>query len=246
MQISVLILACLLAPFLAAVETVPIIACCGDSITSGTGTAANAPTAPTPNLVKPGETNPGGAWPNQLSILLSKNGTPAEVRNFGIGGATVTSYLSDSEHKKYRQAALDSKPQHVVIMLGTNDSRDSGVKTIYHDRMVLLIKQFAALSSPPTIWICTPPPIFSVRGGGLSPVDANLNAEILPTLLELAKDPALSVHLIDVHAAFVGKKELFPDLLHPGQDGAALLAKTVFTAIAPALAKPAKAKVKAK
>ena len=223
--------------------TAPIIACCGDSITSGAGVSANSPTAPTPSPVANGvggPTNPGGAYPNRLSLLLSANGISADVRNFGISGATVNSYLdATSGHSAYLNAAVASNPQYVVIMLGTNDTvttGDAGSAALYRSRLLTIITRFANLPSPPTIWLCRPPKIYVSGGNGLTPVNARLDTYVLPQLASLAADTSVPiVHtLINVHAALLDDPSgatLFADQLHPNDTGAQLLAQTVFNAI---------------
>jgi len=223
--------------------TAPIIACCGDSITSGAGVSANSPTAPTPSPVANGvggPTNPGGAYPNRLSLLLSANGISADVRNFGISGATVNSYLdATSGHSAYLNAAVASNPQYVVIMLGTNDTvttGDAGSAALYRSRLLTIITRFANLPSPPTIWLCRPPKIYVSGGNGLTPVNARLDTYVLPQLASLAADASVPIDrtLINVHDALLDDPSgatLFADQLHPNDTGAQLLAQTVFNAI---------------
>lgn len=52
-------------------------------------------------------------------------------------------------------------------------------------------------------------------------VDANLDAD--------NREAKLSI--IDLYAALDGKPELFPDRVHPNDDGAKLIAKTVYEAL---------------
>src|SRR5438270_834071 len=78
------------------------VACVGDSITQGSGLQENT-------------------YPLQLQRMLGSN---YEVRNFGVGGATLLEQ-GDKPYiqQKLYQDSLAFQPDVVVIMLGTNDSK---------------------------------------------------------------------------------------------------------------------------
>ena len=94
------------------------LACVGDSITAGVGAGGNS-------------------YPKQLAALL---GDKWEVGNFGNSGSTLLNQ-GDKPYQKQRTftAALQFKPQVVVIMLGTNDTKPQNWKlkgrfaADYHD-----------------------------------------------------------------------------------------------------------------
>ena len=84
------------------------VACVGDSITFGA------------HLRDPNQES----YPAVLGQML---GPGFEVRNFGVGGATL---LKHGDKPYFKQSAytnaLASKPDVVVILLGTNDSKHPG------------------------------------------------------------------------------------------------------------------------
>lgn len=106
------------------------VACVGDSITAGVGAE-------------------GKAYPAQLGKML---GRKWEVRNFGISGCTLLNQ-GDNPYQKQGafKAALADKPDVVIIMLGTNDTKPQNWK--HKDQFAAdykgLIGQFAKLPSKP-------------------------------------------------------------------------------------------------
>ena len=92
------------APIDPANYTAPIrVACVGDSITQGAGA------------------DPGKSYPSQLQSIL---GDKWQVKNFGVSGRTLLKkgdapYWNEEAFKD----AQDFKPDAVIIMLGTNDTK---------------------------------------------------------------------------------------------------------------------------
>lgn len=182
------------------------LACVGDSITYGSGT-------------KDPKTE---SYPMQLAKLL---GEKWDVKNFGVGGATLLNH-GDKPYQKQKafKAALDFNPDVVVIMLGTNDTKPQNWKlkeeftADYKD----LIDQFKKLPSKPHVFVCRP--AFVAKKGNFGINEAGVLEEI-PMLDKLAQEEAAGV--IDIHAALLDKAELIPDNVHPNHEGAALMAKAV-------------------
>ncbi|HOV77962.1 MAG TPA: GDSL-type esterase/lipase family protein, partial [Sedimentisphaerales bacterium] len=92
----------------AAVAQAKHVACIGDSITYGSGIADRA----------------NDSYPAQLQRILRQYDPAWQVSNFGVSGATLLRrgdkpYIRESAYT----AALASKPDIVVIKLGTNDSK---------------------------------------------------------------------------------------------------------------------------
>lgn len=192
------------------------VACIGDSITAGVGTAP-----------------PVGSYPDQLQRLL---GDRWEIRNFGVSGAT----LLRSGDKPYQKEAalkkaLEYKPDVVIILLGTNDSKPQNwafqaqFAADYRD----LITQFKRLETCPRLFVCSPP---FVSGGGNFGINEPAVLEEIPRIRTLAE--AENVTFVDVHAAMVGQDFLFPDRVHPNNAGAGVIAKTVYTALTGAIDTP--------
>jgi len=184
------------------------VACVGDSITQGM------------RLAK------GMTYPEQLQNML---GSAWIVKNFGKGGRTL---LKQGDHPYWNesiyQLALQFVPDVVIIKLGTNDTKPQNWKHIadfkndYRD----LVESFRSLPSKPRIYICTPCPVV---GSGAFKIKNACVTEEVGWVKELAAE--LHVGLVDINAAFAGKPHLLPDKVHPNEEGATLLASTVYSAL---------------
>lgn len=178
------------------------IACCGDSITFGVGVVA-------PKI---------NSYPAVLQKLV---GSGYQVRNFGVGGRTLL-------RKAAAYAigpALRYRPDIVIIMLGTNDSREKtwrehGNEFIsdYND----IIAEFNHLPTKPQIYLCMPTPMFPGRWE-LS--QAVLTGKTIPAIRKVAAKNKLQ--LIDLHTPFLERKSNFPDTVHPNSAIAAKMAEVV-------------------
>jgi lysophospholipase L1-like esterase len=168
----------------------------------------------------------GFGYPENLQRGLGINYV---VGNFGLGGTTVsldsdTPYMNSSVFNE----AIDSQPNIVVIMLGTNDAhpeleRYSG--NFVNDYLTL-INQFQKLESKPRIWIVKPPPIFS-NGTGLS--TQLYEKTVIPNIEEVAKESGLP--LIDTYLVLANRSDCFYDGVHPTPLGSMLIADEVLKAI---------------
>jgi acyl-CoA thioesterase-1 len=184
--------------------------CVGDSITFGSGT-------------KSPRTD---SWPAQLGRML---GSSYVVSNFGVSGTTL---LNEGDHPYQKtgamRRALDSKPDMVVIMLGTNDTKPQNWKL--KDKFVAdyknMIDQFKQLPSRPKIFICLPP--FVPKTGNYGINEAGV-VEQMPLIRQIAAEE--KVEVIDNYAPLKDHADLLPDNVHPTTDGATLLAKSVFAAV---------------
>ena len=194
------------------------IACVGDSITFGAA-------------IKDRQAN---CYPTQLGRML---GEGADVRNFGVNGATL---LKKGDKPYWRQGAyrnaLKFKPNLMVIKLGTNDSKPQNWKhkAEYVTDYVALIKSFQELESKPTVWVCYPVPAYPGRWGI---TDKVMKEEVMPLIDKVAKEAG--VRIIDLYAALSNRKEMFPDRVHPNAAGAKVMVKTISEALASSLPKAA-------
>lgn len=184
------------------------IACVGDSITYGFGAGK------------------GMAYPTQLQALL---GEGFVVGNFGVSARTL---LRKGDHPYWNEEAytkaLDFKPDAVIIMLGTNDTKPQNwehkaeFKGDYRD----LVKSFLDLPSKPRVFICRPVP---VPGKGNFGINETALQKQMPVYAKLAEE--LKVDVIDMYAALDGKPELLPDRVHPNAKGAGEMAKAAAKAL---------------
>ena len=194
------------------------VACVGDSITYGC-------TLPLFFLRR---------YPAVLQKLL---GSDIQVAAFGVNDRT----LQSTGNKPYRKekAFLQSKdylPDSVIILLGTNDSKDYNwiSEKAFMQQYKELISEYQALSSHPRILICTPPCAFlPINRFFYITNDAKLDR--IPVIADLIRIVAeeTGVDLVDLYALTEGKRNLFGfDGLHPSTAGAKVIAEAVFKKIA--------------
>lgn len=177
------------------------VACCGDSITAG-------------------------LWPGDLQALFS---TSRQVDDFGADGRAVIvrggyGYTMTSACTQ----ALQSQPDIVVFMLGSNDTDPSIYQFIgnFVADYEALIRRFQALSSNPTIWLAKPPHIYT-NPYHLS--NSNLVQGVLPRIDQVASD--MGVGTIDCYTPTTGHPGYFSDGVHPNDQGAAVIANLIYQAI---------------
>ena len=188
----------------------PRVACVGDSITFGLGI----------------ENRKRDSYPAQLQAML---GSEVEVKNFGLSGTTI---LKNGNHPfwttKAYHGAIEWEPDVVVLKLGTNDTKPmnwehrEGLAKDLED----MIANFQNLDSAPEVFVCLPAPAFPGRWGIKDTVIKN---ELIPIIRTAAENR--NCQLIDLYSALAGKKEFFPDKVHPNKDGAKLIAETVYATI---------------
>lgn len=183
------------------------VACVGDSITQGSGTKGNP-------------------YPKQLQEML---GEKWKVGNFGVSGRTLMDkgdypYMSEKAY----QDALAMKPDVVVIMLGTNDTKKHNwqFKEAFYGDYTKLVKSFQSLESKPRIYVCRPCPVPGKGGFGITGEGVQ---EQIPQIDKLAKELGLGV--IDMHAALEKHPEMIPDNVHPNAAGAGKMAEAAYAAL---------------
>jgi lysophospholipase L1-like esterase len=185
------------------------VACVGDSITAGVGATR------------------GWDYPSQLRRMLGPEYT---VRNFGVSGATLLRH-GDRPYAVQRafKAALAFKPDIVILMLGTNDTKPQNWgphQGEFDADYRWLAGQLQGTNPAQKLFICRPCP---VPGAG----NYGINEPVLEREIPMIDAIATSLHLaeIDMHAALEGHPEDLPDRVHPNNTGAALMAKAAYKAI---------------
>ncbi len=192
------------------------LACIGDSITSGDGL----------------ETKETQSYPAQLAKML---GEKYDVKNYGVNAACASTcgpkpYVEQEEYK----TALSTKPDVLVLMLGTNDSAEKvwakpdkieeGLKTI--------VKAFKKANPKVKILLLTHPVIEEENWG----LQANVVAfGLRPLVLQFGRDEGIET--VDVFKAMQGVKNIFLDGVHPDEDGAKIIAKLAHRYVVPPAAK---------
>lgn len=184
------------------------VACVGDSITFGMGTAE------------------GMSYPEQLQRLL---GPDWIVGNFGVSARTL---LRKGDFPWWNEPAFDQaqefNPDVVIIMLGTNDTKPQNwvYKDEFYSDYSDLVDVFAKLPTRPKIYVCRPCPVPEPGNWGIN--DTNVQLEMV-MIDRLADEKGLGI--IDMHAALADHPELLPDRVHPNTEGALIMAKTAYAAL---------------
>ncbi len=148
---TAIVLACCFAATTLGAQT--RIACLGDSITYGARIADRE----------------HSSYPGWLNDFL---GQPCEVRNFGVGGATLLSAADRpyTETKAFREA-LAWQPEIAFVILGTNDTCENERRHNWRhaDNLAAdaakLVKQLQAARKDMRIVLCSPTPMFANKRG---------------------------------------------------------------------------------
>ncbi|OIP82439.1 MAG: hypothetical protein AUK44_07775 [Porphyromonadaceae bacterium CG2_30_38_12] len=182
------------------------VACIGNSITYGAGI----------------EHRDSLSYPAQLQRIL---GAKWDVKNFGVGGATL---LRKGNKPYWKLSALTDamafNPNIVVIKLGTNDSKPFNwkYKDEFEPNYLSMIDTLQALPARPKIILCLPSKAYG-NNWGIS--DSIICSDIIPMVKKIAKQRKLKV--INLYKTMSNHAEMFPDKIHPNQQGAMRIAKRV-------------------
>eukprot|EP00727_Mastigamoeba_balamuthi_P001538 m51a1_g11381 putative xylanase (212) ;mRNA; r:2560-3329 len=125
--------------------------------------------------------------------------------------------------------AFASRPDIAVVMLGTNDAYQLFNEKAFREAYAKLVAELKALVPCPRVFLCVPPPVYSEQGSRM-PIINEQFPFIIPQIAN-----ASGAGVIDVFNALGGsglsKPQLFPDCLHPNEEGNRILARTVFEAL---------------
>lgn len=194
------------------------IACVGDSITYGFGIADY-------------EHN---CYPTKLGEMFGDN---FHVANFGHSGATV-SKNGDSPYTECKQyeLSLEYDPDIVVLMLGSNDSKEQNWTNVitFMREYEELIDSYKENNPEVKIFVCTPARAFFPDGKTEGATNFGIrpeNVDSIATAIRLfARDEGYT--LIDVYNLTKTNREWFKvDLVHPNSEGALAIAEKVYEAI---------------
>lgn len=199
------------------------ITCVGDSVTYGSGGTNNVCGITDRNTQ---------SYPAQLKQLLNGSYT---VKNFGVSGACMIAAGTDSGNaiKGYSKLneytnSLNSNPNAVIIMLGTNDSKTlnwDSHKSDYVKDALSMIESYKNLKSKPTIYVATSPTVLEGSNGyGIQGDVVDQQIVYLQRQIALAAD----AYLIDVHAATENATDKdFPDKVHGSVAGYGMIAQAM-------------------
>ncbi len=151
------------------------------------------------------------------------------VLNFGVNGATVTNKgdIPITAQKIY-QRIIHSRPDVVVVMLGTNDTKNNNWRYLddFVNDYTALIGRIQDLPSLPHVIVCTVPPIFADYPNGI-------NAEREDAINILVKEVAATTKadFLDIYTLMSQEPALFLDGVHPNHLGAQEIATLVFNKV---------------
>lgn len=188
------------------------IACIGNSITYGYGVSNRF----------------DNCYPSQLQNLL---GDKYLVYNFGIAGKTLSRNVNDSywSTPPFTHSHLPFMPDKVIIMLGTNDSKPQiwdVTQDHFEEDLIALIDSYSTLPSQPKVIIATPPMVYPNNFDIRNPIVEN---EIIPIYERVCKQN--NIQIIPIHELTKNRIEVFPDGVHPNNEGAKLIANKIYEAL---------------
>ena len=190
------------------------ISCVGDSLTYGSG------------VLKTRDTD---AYPAQLQI---KMGTDHLVSNFGLRNATASASgdLPYVESEEYQQS-LKSKPDIVVLMLGTNDTKTYNWNASdYEAGLKELVESYQQLDTKPTVYLMRSPYCYSLDGSDVAEYDIQpevVSDELGGIVEKVAAETGVEV--IDLYQLTEGQDELYTDGIHFNAKGYELIADEVYS-----------------
>lgn len=181
------------------------VACVGDSITEGSGIKLKSKYT----------------YPIMLDNILPEN---YSVLNCGKSGATM---LKASKRPYWSCLEFANvfafEPDIIIIKLGTNDSKieNWNEENFYADYQTM-IDTFKTIPGNPEIFVCSPVPAYN-SSWNIS--DSVIYNGVIPVVKKIADQNKLK--LIDLYGPFGGLPQLFSDGIHPNEEGAAFMAKTI-------------------
>ena len=166
-------------------------------------------------------------WPDYIAPLLGYEYT---ITNCGASGTTMIQegnapYWNTPQYTN----GLNSAPDIVIIMLGSNDSKPYNwiYQTNYAPDYEQLINEYRNLPSHPRIYLNT---LLTVYGSGNYDItDPIVTGQLCPIVKQIAFDESFPV--IDVNAATKNMPQNFPDNVHPDIAGAKVVAQTVLNGL---------------
>ena len=166
-------------------------------------------------------------WPDEIAPTL---GYEYVLTNCGDSGSDmmkngVLPYWNSQQYTN----SLNSSPDIVIIMLGSNDSNPSNwpIQTNYIPDYESLISQYRNLPSHPRIYLNTLLTVYTNGNYGIS--DPIVTGQLCPIIRQIALDENLP--LIDVNGATKNMPQNFPDNVHPDVAGAKVVAACIFNGL---------------
>lgn len=168
-------------------------------------------------------------YPQQLDELL---GEGYAVHNFGVSNyaAQSSSDFPYDTTEEY-QESLDFNPEIVIIMLGTNDTKETNWNGVeqFKEEYEELLESYLDLASVSRIILASPPAAF-LEGEAISgSIDPDIMTNVGDAVEEIAEEHNLE--FVDVYEETAGHPEYFPDGIHPDEEGSEALAEVFYQQI---------------
>ena len=166
-------------------------------------------------------------WPDYIAPLLGYEYT---ITNCGASGTTMIQagnapYWNTAQYTN----GLNSSPDIVIIMLGSNDSKPYNwiYQTNYTPDYEQLINEYRNLPSHPRVYMNTL--LTAYYNGNYDIIPPIVNGQLCPIIRQIAFDEGLPI--IDINTATENMPQNFPDNIHPDIAGAKVVAQTVFNGL---------------
>lgn len=180
--------------------------------------------------------------PERVSQLLSGTawqnaGDKYHVSNFGFNGKTALDVNKNSFRKTNQYPlSLRYRPDIVIIMLGTNDTKPQNwvSQEKYKDDLRSLIQNYLELDSKPKVILCTPNSAYSTKGKTDGLYNYGINELCLKKECAAVKAlvDEMQLDFIDMYKVTAGHSEWYRfDGIHPNKDGAKAIATSVYEKI---------------
>lgn len=163
----------------------------------------------------------GGSGVNYGVFLEDMLGEGYQVVNYGVGGACLTQRCQHAIWNTWAlPALLNTEPQIVVVMLGTNDAGGTSDEVFadYETDLIAMVESLQCIDPQPQVILASPPPMVALS----QQADDRIANAIIPAIERIAETYDLRV--IDVYNLVDDYPANYPDELHPNEDGHKTLA----------------------
>lgn len=175
-------------------------------------------------------------WPknNYPALLSDMLGSNYCVKSYGVSGSTVQPD-GDQPYNitKAYTWSHDFDCDILVFMLGSNDSKPENWKGAekFKAEYLKLLNSYLNVEVPPAVFVCIPPTAYYPEGKSSGLTNYDIQPQIVEEIAEIIRNVAAEsgYTVIDINLLTKNNRGLFgSDNVHPNNDGAKLIAETVF------------------
>ncbi len=174
------------------------------------------------------------SYPALLSDMLGEDYC---VKSYGVSGSTVQND-GDQPYNitKAYSWSYDYESDILVLMMGSNDSKPENWQGTekFKAEYLNLIDYYNNREKAPVIILCTPPTAYFPEGKREGLTNYDIQPAIVEEVADIVRDIAREkqLALIDINTMTENRRDLFgKDSVHPNNDGAELIAKSVYSQI---------------